>query len=418
MKFRLALTALALAAALFTGCDKIKPLFHRASKEAAAAVTPTPTAAPTPKPTATPTPKPTANHSANVIVLCYHRFEGKAGGPYSVSPEEFEQELQAIKDNGFTVISMQDFLAWKRDEKTIPEKSALITIDDGYTSAYEVGWPILKKFDYPFTMFVYVQFIGGAGKSITWDQLAEMRDAGVEIGSHSYTHQNLRGKTPVFSKQAAEEVQRMGYDAWLNKEVVDSKSVIEKQLGIKVSTFSYPYGLHTPQVLDVVKKAGYEAAFTVYGQRIGFSADPILIGRYAVEVAKPKIFHDALGMIGGGMGLGTAASVSAPVVSQTPAANPALNAKPAEGATVSDPKPRIQAVLTSLGTIEPGSVTMRISGFGPVPAQYDEATQTVSYQPTTRPLRDKEYTVFVGAKVAGKRTEVRWSFKFDPAAKK
>ncbi len=109
---------------------------------------------------------------------------------------------------------------------------------------------------------------------------------------------------------------------------------------------------------------------------------------------------------------------STPVQTQSysaPASN--NNTTPAEGATVSDPKPTIQAVLTNLGAIEAGSVTMRISGFGPVPAKYDEATQTVSYQPTTQPLRDKEYTVFVAAKVAGKRTEIRWSSKFDPSKK-
>lgn len=410
MKFRTALAALALAAACFTGCDKIKPLLHRGAK---AAATPTPTPVATPTPTPVPTPKPTANRNAGVIVLCYHRFEGKAGGPYSITAEEFEQELQAVKDNGFTVIPMQDFLAWKRDEKAIPEKSALITIDDGYASAYDVAWPILKKFDFPFTMYVYVQFVGSGGKSITWEQLAEMRDAGVDIGSHSYTHQNLRGKPPLF--KAADEVKRIGYDAWLEKEIAQSKSVIERQLGIKVSTFSYPYGLTTPQIVEATRKAGYEAAVTVYGQRIGFSGDPHMIGRYAVEVAQPKIFHNALAMIGGGVGPGTPMTAAAPMLPQAPSAGPALDASPAEGATVSNPKPVIKAVLKSLGTVDPASVTMRISGFGRVPAKYDEATQTVSYQPTTQPLRDKEYTVFISAKVAGKPTEVRWSFKFDPA---
>ena len=77
----------------------------------------------------------------------------------------------------------------------------------------------------------------------------------------------------------------------------------------------------------------------------------------------------------------------------------------------------IKAVLGSLGAIDAGSVEMRISGIGLVPAKYDEATKTVSFQPTSIPLRDKEYTVFVSAKVGGKKTEARWSFKFDPAAK-
>ena len=412
MKFRLALTCLAVAAIAFTGCDKIKVALHLAPKTRPVASTPTPAPVPTPAPA----PKAAANRNAGAIVLCYHRFEDKAGGIYSISPAEFEQELQAIKDNGFTVISMQDFLAWRRDEKEIPAKSAIITIDDGYTSSYEVAWPILKKFGYPFTMFVYVQFVGSGGKSITWDQLAEMRDAGVEIGCHSYTHQSLYGNKGPVNHQAAEEIKRIGYEAWLNKEIIDSKTVIEKQLGIKVATFSYPYGLYQAkarEITDVVKRAGYEAAFTVYGQRIGFSTPYDQMGRYAIELAKPQILHNALGMIGGGQTGYSGISAAAPSTAHTSA----LKTQPAEGATVSETKPLIQAVLTSMGDIDAGSVEMRISGFGPVPAKYDVATKTVVFQ-NTQPLRDKDYTVIVSAKVGGKKTEARWSFKFDPAAAK
>ena len=413
MKLRFALTCIAAAALAFTGCEKVKKLIHRTPKEPVAVSSPTPTPTPTPAPT----PKPAANRNASVIVLCYHRFED-IKSPMAMKPADFEAQMQAIKDAGFTVISMQDFLAWRRDEMEIPNKSALITIDDGYVSAYETGWPILKKFGYPFTMFVYVQYVGTGGKSVSWDQLAEMRDAGVEIGCHSFSHQNLRGHGALFSKQAAEEVKKMGYDAWLRKEVVDSKKTIERQLGIKVATFAYPGGFYNDTVRAAVKEAGYEAAFITYGKRNGFSAPGFdEIGRYGIEPNKPKTFQDALAMIGGGMGPGMGAYADAPAAPETHAAS-TLETVPADGATVSDPKPVIKAVLASLGAVEPGSVAMRISGFGAVPVKYDEATKTVSFQPTTQPLRDKEYTVIVTAKAGGKKTEARWSFQFDPAGKK
>ncbi len=57
---------------------------------------------------------------------------------------------------------MKDFLAWRRGEKSIPPKSAVITIDDGYVSGYAVAWPILKEFGYPFTMFIYTNYVGVA----------------------------------------------------------------------------------------------------------------------------------------------------------------------------------------------------------------------------------------------------------------
>ena len=99
--------------------------------------------------------------------------------------------MEEIKDNGFTVIPMQDFIAWRHGDKGIPAKSCIITIDDGYLSGYETAWPILKKFGYPFTMFIYIDYIDSGGKSISWDQLAEMRDAGVDIESHTYSHSHL-----------------------------------------------------------------------------------------------------------------------------------------------------------------------------------------------------------------------------------
>lgn len=410
MKFRFALTCFAAAAVAFTGCDKIKKTLHLTPKAPPVVSTPTPTPVPTP----VPTPRPTANRSAGVIVLCYHRVEESGiNSPMIMKPSDFEQEMQEIKDSGFTVISMQDFLAWRRDEKEIPAKSALITIDDGYVSAYDNALPILKKFGYPFTMFVYIQYIGSGGKSVTWDQLAEMRDAGVEIGCHSYTHQNLKGKNP----KSAAEIKRLGYDGWLRKEMIDSKKVLENRLGIKVSTFAYPEGSYNEKAREVLKEGGYEAAFVTYGQRNGFSSPAYdVIGRYAIEAGKPKTFQTAMAMIGGGVGPGMSMAVEAPSAPQ--ASSSSLQCEPAAGATVSDPKPLIKAVLAGMGAIDDGSVEMRISGFGPVPVKYDSATKTASFQPGAQPLRDKEYTVIVSAKVGGKKTESRWSFKFDPAAGK
>ncbi len=188
------------------------------------------------------TPAATAiNKSASVIVLLYHRFEEhpRKGDTLAITPEEFEKEMQEIKDDGFTVIPMQDFLAWRHGEKNIPAKSCIITIDDGYLSGYDTAWPILKKFGYPFTMFIYIDYIGAGGKSISWDQLAEMRDAGVDIESHTYSHSHLlrpelwrRCRQP--RRAWPRTSQTLGREGWLHKEIVDSKKVLEQQLGIKV----------------------------------------------------------------------------------------------------------------------------------------------------------------------------------------
>jgi peptidoglycan/xylan/chitin deacetylase (PgdA/CDA1 family) len=347
----------------------------------------------TPAPSATPAPQP-VNLKSEVIVLCYHRFVDKPKDSLAIKPADFEAQMQALKDNGISVISMEDFLAWRRGEKEIPEKAAIVSIDDGYLSGYSVAWPILKKFGYPFTMFLYTDYIKGGpksgGQSISWDQLAEMRDAGVDIEGHTVSHSSLNARKGKTDEQ---------YLAWLKSEIVGSKELLEKNLGIQVKAFAYPYGLHNKTVRDVVKQAGYEAAFTVWGRRIARGADPMMMGRYAIESTKPKVFEEAVNFKG---------AVEGDDASVMPAAATMVT-QPMDGETVSDLFPEIKANLATLGNVDPNSVTMRISGLGLVPAAYDPATKFVSYK-LTQKIHARQVTVIVSATVNAKKTEARWSF--------
>src|SRR2546429_3777946 len=152
------------------------------------------------EPPVTPPPPPAkvaVDQTAQVIVYGYHRFVNQVRRPDTeITPQMFEQQMQELKNRGITVIGMQDFLAWKRGEKNIPPRCAIIAFDDGWKSQYDVAWPIMKKFGYTFTMFIYTEGVRGGhfggGEAITWEQLAEMRDAGVDIQAHSETHQDLR----------------------------------------------------------------------------------------------------------------------------------------------------------------------------------------------------------------------------------
>jgi len=427
----------------FTGCDKIRskvPFLKK--KEVAATPAPAPVAAapatpaPDESPSSTEPPSKTGsstspkgssskgtdtagsavNKNAAVIALCYHNVDEKGSKALTLPIAEFEKEMEAIKANGFTVIPMQDFLAWRRGEKSIPNKSCIITIDDGWVSAYTNAWPILKKYNYPFTLFIYINYVGTGGKSMSWDQLAEMRDAGVDIESHTYSHSSLKvpggnvdAKAKALIKQ---DVATLGVDGWLRKEIIDSKLVLEKQLGIKCNVFAYPFGVWSPKAVEIVKEAGYEAAFTVYGQQLHPSSQKELLGRYAVEASKPKIFEDAMKMIGGGQST-VSTGPSEPTYTQLAAVS--MVTKPMDGETIGDSKPLIKANLATLGDIDPGTVEMRISGFGPVAVKYDPATKTVQYQ-VTQKLREPEYTVFISAKSKGKRIETKWNFKYDSTA--
>jgi peptidoglycan/xylan/chitin deacetylase (PgdA/CDA1 family) len=416
MTIRLAILPLLLALSL-SMCKKRESVSPKpqptspppAAAESAAGGSPVPAASPAK------ISKPVVDQTAQTIIFCYHRLVDKVRYPGTeITLAAFEAQMKQLKDAGITVISMQDLLAWKRGDKNIPPRCAVITFDDGWKSQYEVAWPILKKFGYPVTMFIYTEGVRGGslggGEAITWEQLADMRDNGVDIQAHSATHQDLREGHNIMlvsgGKRTKTKLTGPPYEEWVQNEVVGSKQLLEQRLGIKVNCFAVPFGSYNEHVKEIARNAGYEAMFTVYGQPITFTSATDSLGRYAIEANKPKVFADAVKMIGTSTGGGTA-------VAEVGAAN--LSTQPADGETVRTALPLIKANVTGLGQIEPGSVQMRVSGLGVVPASYDPKTGTVSYQ-VTQKLRDRSCTVILTAKSEGKKVEAHWTFGIEEGA--
>ena len=267
-----------------------------------------------------------------------------------------------------------------------------------------MAWPILKKFNFPLTLFIYTEGIRpgrfSGGESMGWEHLAEMRDAGVDIQGHTATHSDLR---KPYDKVAKKKLSPDEYEAWLNAELAGSKQMIEQKLGVKVNCLAVPYGFHNDHVREVTMKSGYEALFTVYGQPITMHTPLGSVGRYLMEANKPKTFTDALAAI--------ATTATGPATSAVSVSN--LQTQPANGETIKSPLPLIKANLASLGAIDPDTVPeMRVSGLGKVDASYDPKTTTLAYQ-VTQKLKDKTVTVIVSAKSGGKRVETNWSFNID-----
>jgi peptidoglycan/xylan/chitin deacetylase (PgdA/CDA1 family) len=414
MIIRFAILPLLLALNL-SMCKKEENVSQSSQKASASSPTPaavaTPVAASSPKIT-----KPVVDQTAQVIIFCYHRLVDKIRYPGTeITPAAFEAQMKELKDRGITVIPMQDLLAWKRGEKNIPPRCAVVSFDDGWKSQYEVGWPIMKKYGYPFTMFIYTEGVRGGslggGEAITWEQLADMRDNGVDIQAHSATHQDLReGHTIMIAnpggKRTRTKLTGPQYEQWMQNEVVGSKQLLEQRLGIKVNCFAVPFGNYNEHVKETARKSGYEAMFTVYGQPITFTSPMDSIGRYAIEANKPKVFEDAVKMIGTSTG-------GAAAVAEVGAKD--LTTQPADGETVRTALPLIKANLSAIGQIEPGSVQMRVSGLGVVPASFDPKSGTVSYQ-VTQKLHEKSCSVIISAKSQGKKVEAHWTFGIEEGA--
>src|SRR5437899_4030383 len=238
-----------------------------------------------------------------------------------------------------------------------------------------------------------------------------MRDNGVDVEAHCATHQDLReGHTITLAspggKKTRTKLTGPQYEQWVQNEVVGSKELLEQRLGIKVNCFAVPFGNYNEHVKKLARNAGYEAMFTVYGQPITFTSPLDSLGRYAIEANKPKVFADAVKMIGTSTG-------GAAAVAEVGAKD--LATQPADGETVRTALPLIKANLSGIGQIEPGSVQMRVSGLGVVPASFDPKTGTVSYQ-VTQKLREKSCSVIISAKSQGKKVEAHWTFGIEEGA--
>ncbi len=378
--------AIALAA-----CDPTPPAAPNPTPD------PAPTATPTPAPTPEPTPTP-INTAAEVSVLGYHRFENPARDPLAITTEEFRAQMQAIKDAGVPVIPMADFLAWRRGEKSIPERAIVITIDDGYDDTYTLAWPILQEFGFPFTFYVYTDYIDVGGRAITWDELEEMHAAGVDIASHTVSHSNL-------AKPSAKNLRGLAYPEWLTDELSGSRKIISDKLGIEVTTLAYPYGINNETVRAAAEAAGYEASFTVVGNKALHGTERHSIGRYIVQSDKDFTFTNSLKFGGGTAGIQSTAG---------PAAASMITV-PMHGTATSDQRPTLKANLATLGDLDPGSIQMRVSSLGLVDANYDPETQLITYRMPFR-LVPQTYTVEVSGRANGKKAEAQWSFDYDPAA--
>lgn len=402
---------LATASGGLTGCGKLKKMAEARRSQAGDSFTSTGSSksntngnnsaqsAATPLAVVTPTsvPKPKINTSNEVAVLCYHRFENGKGA-LMITPQEFEAQMKRLKDNNLPVIPMSDLLDWRKGLKDIPPRAVVITLDDGWISDYTEAWPILKKYNYPFTMFIYTDYVRGGkksgGKSMSWEQLAEMRDAGVDIEDHTTSHSDLRA--------AKRKMPLDQYMNFLKGELIDSKDLLESKLAIKVRATAFPYGNYTDQVIDVIKKGGYEAGFTVNPQKVLYTSAEMKLGRYAIDGLTPKVFDMAINFGDGSVTESSGSQISSMDVSS-------MTVKPSNGEVVRTAKPTIEINLEPFGKVDPKSPVLRLSGFGPLPAKYDAETHILKAQVPTN-LTNKSYTVIAEAVVDGKKVNTQWNF--------
>jgi peptidoglycan/xylan/chitin deacetylase (PgdA/CDA1 family) len=338
---------------------------------------------------------------SSVIVLLYHQFK-PAGVPipakyqWTMNADVFESEMKYIHDNGYHVVPLSDVLRFIKHEITLPPGSVAITIDDGYKSAIVYAAPILKKYGYPWTFFIYPDFITvneGSGAA-SWKDLAELQAEGVDIESHSMTHPQLTHHKQLI-KKVWHNLSPEEYDAWLTNETAGARAILEQKMGKTITCFAYPYGDYNKQVQAKAIAAGYEAIFTVADNPVHSTTDLHSIGRYTITQGVIKNFPAYLRQ--------SALSLT--------------KADPEPGATIRNPRPVITAVLTPLGAskIDPQSIETSVRDFGDVRHDFDPQTNTLRlYLP--RDLIQPVALVNIRVKDAatGQIMVANWHFNYEP----
>ena len=109
-----------------------------------------------------------------ITVLCYHTFDSAKKTPYTVSRQRFDEEMRYLQVQRIPVIPFSALTDYLYNSAALSDRGVVITIDDGYKTAKNTAWPILQKYGYPFTLFVYPHAISRFRSALTWNELREM----------------------------------------------------------------------------------------------------------------------------------------------------------------------------------------------------------------------------------------------------
>lgn len=196
---------------------------------------------------------PVAITSVDVPILMYHHLDElgpNAGAEYeqlSVAPNDFRQQLDYLQENGYQTITFAELVGAFEGQVSLPDKPVIITFDDGWDDVYHVAYPMLQERGMSATFFIATNWIENLDGVVSWAQIEEMSQGGMEFGSHSVTH-------PYLTTSEAD---------WMEFELEQSKATLEERTGKPVTALAYPFGLYDDRVINAVREAGYRTACSI-----------------------------------------------------------------------------------------------------------------------------------------------------------
>jgi peptidoglycan/xylan/chitin deacetylase (PgdA/CDA1 family) len=164
---------------------------------------------------------------------------------YTVTVSQFKEQLERLYRKGYFPITPDELIMAQEKKMELPKRTIMLTFDDGHISNYTLAYPLLKQYNFKAVFFAVIENIG-ANNFMTWDQLKEISAHNILIGSHGMSHRFLSKLGP----------------AEIEKELINSRSILEDGLGRPVKYLAVPGGFYNNRVKRAAKAAGYLAVCT------------------------------------------------------------------------------------------------------------------------------------------------------------
>lgn len=205
-------------------------------------------------------------------VVMYHSIykDSKLQGKYVIDPQKFEDDLNMLKEKGYTTITVQDLIDYTESNKKLPEKPIMLTFDDGYYNNYLYAYPLLKKYKCKAIIspvVYYTELYSNSSETLspsyshcTWKQLEEMQNSGyVEIQNHSY---NLHTQNERLGLQQKKGESNADYKSVVVKDLSEAQDKFKSNLNYTPTAFVYPFGVMSDTSEDILKDMSFKCTIT------------------------------------------------------------------------------------------------------------------------------------------------------------
>jgi peptidoglycan/xylan/chitin deacetylase (PgdA/CDA1 family) len=229
-------------------------------------------------------------------ILMYHSISNQASAAFrsfAVPPRHFAEQMAYLHMHGYTPLTVSQLVTLRTEgPERLPTRPVVITFDDGFADFATEALPILKRYQFAATLYVTTGFVNetsrwllhegeGQRPMLSWEQLREVSENGIECGAHTHTHPQL---DMVSLSQVCQEI-------------IQSKDLLEQHLSKTVKSFAYPYGYYTPEVRALISEVGYRSACAVRFEMSTLATDSLALAR--LKVSANTEIHDFAALLEG-----------------------------------------------------------------------------------------------------------------------